>query len=214
MARHQEAEMQDLHVGIRTRESRLAPETLESLRELNHRFLDLLGTQSGVWRSANPVTVSLELPGRLAPLSPGQKRAIADCPYALFDLRFGDDHHWCARLVEPARWSVCDDGVRDTPTLDFVRLALFFAWHVAATARLAARYLLGMNENTVAAFRGITIDCLPAIAAAEAVNLSARWSDCPPYWDALTQAACGPDSVALRRVQLSGLQLAAAAQLG
>jgi hypothetical protein len=206
--------MRELHIGNWSRESRLPVETLESLRELNHRFLELLCARSGDWRCANAVMVSPELPGRLAPLSPAQRRAIADCPYALFDLRFGDDHHWCARLVEPGRFGVCDDAARDPQTLEFVRLALFFAWHVASTARLAARFLLGMNENTVAAFRGSTIDCLPALAAAEADTLSARWNDCPAYWDALTRAACRQNPVVLRRVQLSGLQLAAAVQLG
>jgi len=34
--------------------------------------------------------------------------------------------------------------------------------------QLAAQLLLGMNEVTVIAFRGATIDCLPSLAATEA----------------------------------------------
>ncbi len=205
--------MQNLHGGHWTREATLSVETLKSLRELNHRFLDLMCAHSVVWRSVHGIALPPDPSGRLAALSSGQREAIADCPYALFDLRFCDDRHWCLRLQATARWTVSDAAVLDAQTLEFVRVVLFFAWHVAATARLAARFLLGMNELTVAAFRGVTIDCLPALAATESVHLAARWSDCPAYWAALTGAACRPNAVTLRRVQLSGLQLAAALRL-
>ena len=64
-----------------------------------------------------------------------------------------------------------------------------------------------------AAFRRITVNQLPALVATEAVHLSARWSGCAAYWSALTAAASRADPTALRRVQLYGLQLAAAARL-
>ena len=56
----------------------------------------------------------------------------------------------------------------------------------------------------------MTAQPIPALAAAEAMNLTARWSDCHSYWAALLGAAARADLTALRRVQLSGLQLAAA----
>ena len=205
--------MHNSHFDNWSREATLSVEMLESLHELNHRFLDLMSTHSVDWRSAHAMALPPELWGRVAALSSEEKKSIANCPYALFDLRFCDDRHWHLRLQATAHWSVCDAAVLDAQTLDFVRVALFFAWHVAATARLAARFLLGMNEMTVAAFRGMTIDCLPALAATESVHLAARWSDCPAYWAALTGAACRPNPATLRRVQLSGLQLAAALQL-
>jgi hypothetical protein len=65
----------------------------------------------------------------------------------------------------------------------------------------------------VDAFRRVGVDALPALASSEAVNLTARWSGCSAYWSALIGAAARPDAAALRRVQLSGFQLAAAAQL-
>jgi hypothetical protein len=103
--------------------------------------------------------------------------------------------------------------VVDDETVNFVRLALFYAWHVASSAGLKAQLLLGMNGTTAAAFRRITVNQLPALVATEAVNLSVRWSGCTAYWSALTAAASRPDPAALRRVQLYGLQLAAAARL-
>jgi hypothetical protein len=205
--------MQDLNVGGWAREAQLSLELLDSLRELNHRFLDLVGSSAGEWHATHAAGWPVELSRQLACLSAAERKAVAGCPYALFDLRFHDDGHWRARLQSEARWAVCDAAVCDQKTLEFVRLALFFAWHVAATARLAARFLTGMNDMTVDAFRSVTIDCIPALAIIESANLTARWSDRPTYWAALTGAASRPNAAVLRRVQMSGLQLAAALQL-
>jgi hypothetical protein len=193
----------DVSIGKWAREPHLSAEHLTSMRGLNRRFLDLAGT--GV--------LSPALGSQVAPLSPSQRAAAADCPYALFDLRFRDDAHWRRRLQMIGTWQIADEPNVDHDTVDFVRLALFYSWHVASSAGLTAHLLLGMHSNTADAFRRVSVDALPALAATEAVNLTARWSDCNAYWTALTSAAARPDPAVLRRVQLSGLQLAAAAQL-
>jgi hypothetical protein len=194
--------MQDAFNGGWAREPHLSAEQLSSVSGLNRRFLDLAG--KGV--------LSCALGMRLAPLLPSQRAAVADCPYALFDLRFQDDAHWSGRLAGGG-WRIADEPGVDEDTLDFVRLALFYTWHVASSAGLAAHLLLGMRASTVEAFRQVSVDALPALAATEAVNLTPRWSQCSAYWNALISAAARPDPLALRRVQLSGLQLAAAVQL-
>jgi hypothetical protein len=173
------------------------------MRGLNSRFLDLAG--NGL--------LSPELARQLAGLSPAQRVAAANCPYALFDLRFEDAAYWRGRLQGIGNWRVADDLMLAAEIVDFVRLALFYTWHVASSAGLAAHLLLGMHGNTAEAFRGIAVDTLPALALAEAANLTARWRGCSSYWTALINAAARPDPAALRRLQLSGLQLAAAAQL-
>ncbi len=149
----------------------------------------------------------------MATLSPAERAAAANCPYALFDLRFEDDGYWRMRLQNTGRWRVADESLVDDDTVGFVRLALFYAWHVASAAGLGAQLLLGMNGHTAAVFRRSTLNDLPALAATEAANLTARWSGCNAYWSALTRAASRTDESALRRVQLYGLQLAAAARL-
>jgi hypothetical protein len=194
--------MQDAFVGHWVQESHLSAEILGSLRDLNHRFLDLTAGRATDWVS-----------GRVAQLSAEQRAAAAGCPYALFDLRFQDEGHWRLRLQNPGAWRVADESAADGETVNFVRLALFYAWHVASSAGLKAQLLLGMNSATAAAFRSITVNRLPALVATEAVYLSARWSGCTAYWSALTDAASRADPAALRRVQLYGLQLAAAARL-
>jgi hypothetical protein len=193
--------MLDTFVGGWAQESHLSAETLGSLRDLNHRFLDLAAARTD-WPG-----------GRVAPLSAAQRAAAAGCPYALFDLRFQDDGHWRLRLQSYGSTTVADESAVDDETAGFVRLALFYAWHVASAPGLKAQLLLGMNDGIAAAFRRITVNQLPALAATEAGHLTARWSGCTAYWSALTAAAARAEPRVLRRVQLYGLQLAAAARL-
>jgi hypothetical protein len=205
--------MQEAIVGSWAQESHLSVRTLGSLHELNHRFLDLAAARIGSWTAPGGAGFSPSLAAQLAPLSDAQRQAAAGCPYALFDLRFQDDAHWRSRLEDPRAWRVADEAVIDEETLNFVRLALFYAWHVAAGAGLDAQLLLGMNGNTASAFRRMTVNRLPALVATEAAHLSARWLERTAFWGALTAAALRTDPAALRRVQLYGLQLAAAARL-
>jgi hypothetical protein len=205
--------MQDAFVGTWAQESHLSAEILGSLRDLNHRFLDLTAARTGLWAPAGGTARSLNLAGQVAPLSVAQRAAAAGCPYALFDLRFQDEGYWRLRLQNAGAWRVADESMADDDTVTFVRLALFYAWHVASTAGVAAQLLLGMNGNTAAAFRRVTVNQLPALVVTESAHLTARWSDCAVYWSALTAAASRADPAALRRVQLYGLQLAAASRL-
>jgi hypothetical protein len=195
--------MQEAFIGNWTHRPHLSEHHLTSISGLNRRFLDLAGNDL--------------LPGalgtRVAPLTPAQRAAAAECPYALFDLRLQDDAHWRGRLESAGAWRVADEPRAGEDTVDFVRLALFYTWHVASTAGQTAHLLLGMHARTADAFRRVSVDVLPALALSEAANLAPRWSQCHAFWSALVDAATRPDPTALRRVQLSGLQLAAAAQL-
>jgi hypothetical protein len=205
--------MQDARVGTWLRGAHVSAEMQGSVRDLNHRFLDLVVGRPGDWNIPGR-GLSAAVSARVAPLSAAQKSAVANCPYALFDLRFHDDGHWRTRLRAAAEGGVAEGTPPDGKTLEFTRLALFFAWHVASTTKLAAQLLLGMDEVTAAAFREATIDCLPSLAETEASHLTARWNNCTAYWSALTGAASRQNPANLRRIQLYGLQLAAAARLG
>ncbi|MGA2397311.1 MAG: hypothetical protein ABSG30_04495 [Steroidobacteraceae bacterium] len=184
------------------RQASFSAQTRASLRELNHRFLDLAAAHS------DHMKLPRETSAHIASLSAQQRSAAADCPYALFDLRFHDDAHWRARLGEA--WRIADEAAVQQDVAAFVRLALFYAWHLASTPRLGAQLWLGMAEPTAAAFRAASLERLPALAAGEAANLSARWCTSRFYWSALACAAAQDDSRRLRRVQLFGLQLGAA----
>src|SRR5580658_10070660 len=200
-----EAVMQHAVVSSWAGDSLLGAETLESLRDLNHRFLDLAGARPGGWSASDTGARASHLAERVAQLSQEQRAAAANCPYALFDLRFDDGVYWRLRLQNADGWRVADGPVADADTGNFVRLALFYAWHVAASTNLAPQLILGMNNETVTAFRCITLSRLPGLVASEAVNLTARWSNRGAYWGALTGAALRADGAELRRVQLYGL---------
>jgi hypothetical protein len=207
---------EDMHEGINggwTRQPYFSNEMLAPLHELNHRFLDLMGSGGGDWRLPDAAALPGAMTGGVAPLSAAQRAAAAHCPYALFDLNFQEGEHWRARLAAGAAGCVADAAPVDSETAAFIRLALFYAWHVAATAKLAAQLLLGMSEATATAFRGVTLNQLLILVASESVHLTARWPTSSVYWNALTHAAARRDAARLRRIQLFGLQLAAAARL-
>jgi len=205
--------MQEAIASRETRESHVSVEMRASLRDLNHRFFDLMAARTQEWTASASDGWLPTLAGKVAPLSRAQRAAAAACPYALFNLRFEDEAYWRLRLQNVAPCRVEDELIIGDDTANFARLALFFAWHVAASAGLAAQLLLGMNGSTGAALRRLTVNDLPALVMTEAPNLRARWSECGAFWSALTAAAGRDDSAALRRVQLYGLQLTAAARL-
>jgi len=205
--------MQEAFVGGWAPQPHFSVETLGSVHGLNHRFLDLVGAPAGDWALPGRLKLPGEVSAQVAALSAAQRAAAANCPYALFDLRFHDDEHWRTHLGKTDHWRIADELLPEDDTVKFVRLALFYAWHVASTANLAGQLLLGISELTAAAFRGVTLNRLPALVAGEVDTLTARWCTSGAFWGALVGAASRADAARLRRVQLFGLQLAAAARL-
>ena len=122
--------MQDAFLWAR--QASFPAQTLASLRELNHRFLDLAAAHS---ESPGDLKMPKETAAPIASLSAEARAAAADCPYALFDLRFHDDAHWRARLGES--WRIADEAAVADDVTAFTRLALFYAWHLASTPKLA-----------------------------------------------------------------------------
>ena len=192
-------------------EAVLSPPLLRSLSELNRRFLDLAGAgrEGGEWMPRVPSELAL----RIAGLTLDRRAALAACPYALFDMRFGDDAHWRSALQSGGTWRVNDITRADAGTAEFVQLALFFSWHLAASSPHAATLILGMSERIARSFAGVTLDRLPGLFESQRHHLSLRWAHCKSYWFAMTGAASLPESRNLRRAQLFGLQVAAAARL-
>lgn len=203
--------MHEAFVGRWLHQPHFSPEALAPLHDLNHRFLELLAARRDDWHAVPQPDA--ELAAALAALAPAQRHAAARCPYAIFDLRFNDDEHWRLRLERPGSWRVADGAARDEEAVEFVRLALFYAWHVVCTAQLDAQVLLGMNEYTARAFRAVTLNSLPYLASSEAPELKARWGTRGTFWSSLLRAATRADVQCLKRAQLFGLQLFAAARL-
>ena len=78
----------DAYAGNWAKEPHVSIAHLNSMRDLNRRFLVLADTRSGGWADAGAGGRIGCLGRKVAPLSPAQRAAAANCPYALFDLRF------------------------------------------------------------------------------------------------------------------------------
>jgi hypothetical protein len=204
--------MQEASIGPWARESRGGARVRASLVELNLRFLTLAATRAAPHESADS-GLFREFGAVIGALTPAQRTAAARCPYALFDLRFQEEGFWRSRLADSAAWRVADESCADPERSEFVRLALFYGWHLAATAKLSAQLVLGMHERTAGAFGELTVDRLPGLAVTEAVHLALRWAHCTAFWHSLLAAAALDDAPLLHRVQLYGIQLSAASQL-
>ena len=191
----------------------LSPQLLRSLGELNRRFLDLAGAGANPGVSEWHLRVPAELALRIARLTQDRRAAVATCPYALFDMRFCDEAHWHSALQAGARWRVNDISPADAGTAEFVQLALFYCWHLATSSPRSATLILGMSERTARSLASVTLDKLPGLFESQRHHLSLRWAGCRSFWLALTGAASVPESRNLRRTQLFGLQVAAAARL-
>jgi hypothetical protein len=194
-------------VGTWVPHQHLSGEHLHSLHDLNLRFLNLLG--DAVWSACRVPAAA----AKLAALPHSQRAAAANCPYALFDVRFEDETFWASRLASAPPWRIADEQPKDQASVEFVRSALFYAWHVCVVTDRAAQLQLGMSQATAAAFRQAAMDGLSMLAQSEASSLTPRWQGCESYWNALAKAAAGGNAAALRRVQLYGFQLTAAARL-
>jgi hypothetical protein len=187
-------------------------EAMGPLHDLNRHFLDLLADREN-FRACTRAAESATLACALAALTPAQRAQAARCPYALFDLRFQDAEHWRQRLEGTKAWRIEDAEAPGHERLEFVHVALFYAWHVAWTGQLAAQVMLGMPAGTAHALRVTALNSLPALAPRAALELKARFSPRGSFWSSLIRSAARGDAAQLKRVQLFGLQLAAAAHL-
>jgi hypothetical protein len=200
--------VRDAGEGGYARRALLVPECLATLREANAAFLTLLAR-----RVDEPVTPAYGLPiatlVRLGGLPARQLLALADCPYALFDLRFSDARFWASLVGSRA----ASANSVDTPERRFVRTAVFLGWHLARAADDVAMLVLGMTPEVSRLWHGLDLTAIDDTVNGAGPCLVARFGDHPTFWDKLV------DSVALNirqptvSARLLGLQLLAGRRL-
>ncbi|HLY51378.1 MAG TPA: hypothetical protein VKQ31_00070 [Steroidobacteraceae bacterium] len=189
----------------------LRAETLESLIELNELSLALLAEQAAQHGSA-PVPLLREVRSLWPRLdAPGRRRA-AGCPYLLLDAGFADAERWrgpaghvgeSAGQAGPAFFTV-------PGTVEVLRLALTWAWHLARTQLPAARLLLGTSAPCAALIGGCTLRQIQALAERRAEWLRPRWATRPQMWRGLLLAAGSGEPRQLEEAHMHGLTLLAA----
>lgn len=178
-----------------------------SLQRLNRHLLGLLALP-GFERL---LRVPPDLAQRFAQLGEERREALALVPYALFDLRFGDESGWQQAFLAAAHPRVADAPAPESPLHHLAQLVVFFAWNLAQVERRSTPLVLGMSERLAGALAAITLDRLPGLTALLHQGLTLRWAASRSYWGLLTSDACQPGSTDFRRAQLFGLQLEAAA---
>src|SRR3984957_4483722 len=105
----------------------LSQQVLSSLGHLNLRFLSWLSARAKQPGNPRDLPLPWELQQRFAELTHDQCVALAQSPYALFDLKFHDEMHWTACLQCSAQAKIADGPSVDSHTRDFVQLALFYS---------------------------------------------------------------------------------------
>lgn len=151
-------------------------------------------------------------------LDAAQRRRVAAQPFLLFSLGLEHGARWrglvdeIAALHTPRR--IAESRPRSV-TVDYARLLLQYAWHLARTAPLTAGLVAGLSSGAVAVMRDCHVEHLDAMAERGAAWLRPRWANAPALWNDLLLAA-RPDAagslartVALRAVQRAGAALAA-----
>lgn len=197
--------------GESARLSWLRPETLESLTELNELSLTLLAEQAAAHGSS-----SAPLLREVRSLWPGLdavgRRRAAGCPYLLLDAGFADPERWrgsagqVGESVRPA-WP---PFFTVPGTVEVLRLALTYAWHLARTQLAAARLLLGASAGCAPLIGACSLRQIHALAERHAEWLRPRWAARPLVWRGLLLAAGSGEPRRLEEAHMHGLTLLAA----
>lgn len=179
---------------------------LARIRELNADYLELLA-HAARSEIEQPPLASATLAG-LRTLSTEARRQVANAPYTLFRLH----------LDRAALWSdACNAGA---PSVDeryaaahdasagFCHIALAFAWHVAATSRVALRLTYGLHDETAKRLTAAPLWRLKRIACDRSV-LAPRWPSNRAFWPQLIAHAAAGDHERLCTTLLLGRQLSA-----
>lgn len=203
--------IEDGAAGESTRLSWLRPETLESLMELNELSLALLAEQAAA-HGASCGALLREVRALWPGLDASARRRAAGCPYLLLDAGLADPERWrghAGHVGEATRPS--GPPFFTVPgTVDVLRLALTYAWHLARTQLAAARLLLGTPAACATLIGGCTLRQIHGLAERHAEWLRPRWPARPQVWRGLLLAAGSNEPRQLEQAHMHGLTLLAA----
>ena len=129
-------------------------------------------------------------------------------PYALFDLRFGDENFWAAEVA--AAGGVQDAGgpaAVDERVVAFARAAVMVVWHLAQTRAAGARLVFGASPATIAAVAAMPVAAVERLARRVAPALSARFGTRTRFWLQFEGCAAQPDDRSVDQLRRLGLQI-------
>lgn len=194
----------------------ITEEVLIQIVELNYAFLQLLSRHVAHVRPVTRVLgMNYDVAAKLRPVSDNTLRLLAQCSYALFDLRLGDLEFWQAvrgnHVPETYSASAVPDELMHE-TQFFTQAALLYAWHVANTRPLAAQLTMAMSHQTVDSFASKSIVSLCEAAGTARGLLTAIHADNRVFWpDLIRYALTGTKQQFEAAVRLGSQLIAATA---
>jgi hypothetical protein len=193
----------------------LNPAILEQLYEINRIYLDMLalGTRAWIGTQQNlilpdPVTASL------MDLDAAHRAAAAKCPFSLFNAQFQNGSFWMSLVSsgvvrESAQLFVDPENAR-AGSNSFAELALFYTWHLVRSHPHAARLLLGLKQQTLTAFRQLSLARLKYLSTERPDLITPRWPERTRFWKAMLSAAQQGAEQRIAELRLVGVQMIAA----
>jgi len=188
----------------------LTAPTLSAIRDLNSDYIELLIADRDAQRFAKSLPPAV-IAG-LNDLDFAARRALAACPFALFSLGIEHQEFW--RIASGTR-NVAEEAPRYQALMSlsaescFGIGALFFAWHVASTQRMAAKVCFAIPDFVVDGLAGLRLWDLQRIARERPVLMKPRWPMHTGFWPDLVRFAARGDIERLNTTQLLGSQLIA-----
>jgi hypothetical protein len=187
----------------------LRAEILNSMTELNMRFLELLADQGKTHAIRDHDLLLREVSPRWDELDLEARRRAASCPYLLVDAGLGDPDKWHSRS-SPSRFANTTGYFTVENSLIVARQVFIFAWHLANSRQLECRVLLGMSPGCIEAFRSFTVSDILEFAESATNWLCPRWPHLVTFWRNLLNAARDGEVDALQAAKMHGLPLLAA----
>jgi hypothetical protein len=171
----------------------ITEDALIQVAELNYAFLQLMRRHiEGAYPTAQVLGLRHDVAEKLRTVDEDALRLLAQCSYALFDLRLADGMFWRAvrghHVPDAYSAPAAPDYVR-AETQTFTQVGLLYAWHLARTHPLAARLMLGMSQQTVDSFAGKSVVALGTAATMASGLLTAVHCENRVFWPDLIQYA-------------------------
>lgn len=184
---------------------------LSGIHQLNRDYVELLVADRSAGYAAKALPPAV-IDG-LRALSPQARAALAACPFALYALGIEQQDFWRHRVADN---TVASDAAGAPPraaltqAASFAISAMFFAWHVASSQRVAARVLYALCDGTIDMLVPLPLAELQRIAGHGSGLLMPRWPGNCAFWPDLIRFAALGDMQRLTTTQLLGSQLIAA----
>ena len=189
-------------------------ETLDFVRALNERCLQVLGRQVTEEGRIFPGYETFEMVAACQKLwfelNESARCRAAKCPFLLIDMRFKNERWW----REVGDGANCPDGKSTDPSIfpaesarELSAETLTLAWHAARSDARIASQVLGLAPGVVGIIASLGPREVQRTAARHSYQLRPRWESNPAFWHQLLSTAISGNAESLSEFHLHGLQL-------